>query len=213
MNDIILLAESPGLWDFFWTMWNWINSHPVNVISMAVTAFAAVLLWRWSRGIASGGPRGLLVGVLTIVVFLVSFQVAKYALNIFPTESTGFTNSIVDGINKMPDPVLLGTPVPDTGPPDDQPPATQPPPGTFPKGRYEIGLPASEGTTCTLRSGSTKNDPEIGQIPNGTIVKIDEWVPSNSYLGCALRGHVTPGDTILEGWIHCSCVNGRYIGP
>jgi len=212
-NIILLQAEGPTLWDFFWSSWDWINTHPVHIISMIITGIVVVFLWRWARSTALGGPRGLAVGALTVVLFLIAFAVSEYAVTIFPTESVGFTNAIVHGVNEMPDPVLFGTPVPSQEAPNDQPPATQPPTGDFPKGLWLINMPPGEGVTCTLRDGPNKESTEIGQIPNGTQVRVTNWVNSNKYLGCELRGQIDAVAGFTTGYIHCSCVAGNYVGP
>jgi len=115
--------------------------------------------------------------------------------------------------------VALGN-SPDLLSPGDQLPADQPSPNEtpqpdedFPKGQWRINMPPGEGDTCTLRDGSSKDHAKIGQIPNGTQIRVTGWISSNEYLGCSFRGLIEPVAGFASGYIHCSCVAGNYIGP
>lgn len=200
---IKLQTETSGLWDLFWTLWDWVNANSIGVVSMIITGIVAFFLWRWSKGVASGGPRGLLVGGLTIVVFLISFSVTKYVVNIFPTVSVGFTNSIVDGMNNMPIPVLPGTPVPDAQPSDNN----QPP----------VKLIYALSQEATLRDGPSTASNFLDDIPVNTLVCVLRFHDGDGYCeaGVCRRAEVKSLPnlyTFPPGWVHEATL-GATQGP
>lgn len=178
------------------------------------------LLGFWILRWAYGSSRTLVEGTGPVLAFLVKgvtwvmtgLTVASVFVAIWVLGWLGdsiWSHSMKQMSRMESNPILPGTPFPT---PDATQPA-QPPPEDFPLGLWEIQLPVSEGTTCTLRDGSNQGAPSLGEIPNGTQVRVTSWVESNYYLTCGKRGFIEAVAGHPAGYIHCVCVEGHYVGP
>jgi hypothetical protein len=204
MFSIILLqADVTGVLDILNSLLGYGIANLPGIVSMTIVYFVVRGLWRWSKGVAEGGPRGLLVAGLGILLFIGSFVTVQYAVNRFPTISVGFTNSAVDGLNKMPTPILPGTPVPDSQEPDDQP--------------DDVRIMYALSKDATLRDGPSGASNYIDTIPVNTVVCVLKFVPGDNYCedGYCRRAQVSSLPNLYSfptGFIHESTL-GAQQGP
>jgi hypothetical protein len=205
MNMLLFIWQQPTPptdpnWErlFSWLLTNWFTT--------LIIIIGVVIVWLLGRWVVESiRTLGVMSTVFVILFGAVLLLVLLWVISIFIPKAVSFGpqvwNTAMEAAGNQPALLVPGdaTPIP----------SPSPLPDGFLLGRYVI---QHESGSATLRDGSSPDANILGEIPNGTEVRVLSTVPSNCVGGVCFRAQIDPVGEFPEGWLHAVTL-GTYLGP
>jgi len=168
-----------------------------------------IRLWSGANQRAEGGPRAVVVLIITVLffvaLFLVLLMLIAFATWVGPYVADFTMDRLETGAQQAQQVHLPGE--------DSNDPIGS---GDGNSGGGQTGACAPYGPgqyvvehgsgSATLREGPNKDSKLLGEIPNGTTVNVTEVQTSNEVGGICQRGRIDAVGGFPSGWVHLSAV-------